>query len=277
GVVVEYNEVAPDYFATLGVPLLRGREFTVRDSASALLVVLVNETLARRLWPCEDPLGKRLRFGGMWLGPFHAVVGVARDLRTFFREEKPAPQVYLALEQSQDMDAPFLVRVGGGGREVAALIQYEQHQLDPGLPPATIKSFRAALAERQSGERMFALLAGLFGGVALALAAFGLYSVLAYAVAQRTREIGVRMALGAQSSDVLRLVVREGLAVTAAGVGLGMAVNFSLRRVLANQLYGVTPLDPTAAVTSVAIVVGVALLASCLPARHAAHVDPLVA
>jgi len=277
GVVVEYNEVAPDYFATLGVPLLRGREFTVRDSASALLVVLVNETLARRLWPGEDPLGKRLRFGGMGLGPFHAVVGVARDLRTFFREEKPAPQVYLALEQSQDMDAPFLVRVGGGGREVAALIQNEQHQLDPGLPPATIKSFRAALAERQSGERMFALLAGLFGGVALALAAFGLYSVLAYAVAQRTREIGVRMALGAQSSDVLRLVVREGLAVTAAGVGLGMAVNFSLRRVLANQLYGVTPLDPTAAVTSVAIVVGVALLASCLPARHAAHVDPLVA
>ena len=278
GVVVEYNEVAPDYFATLGVPLVRGREFTARDSATAPRVVIVNETLARRLWPGEDPLGKRLRFDGMMgLGPFHEVVGLARDLRRFFREEKPPPQVYLALEQSQNTDAPILVRLRDGGRAIAALIQNEQRRLDPGLPPATIESFRAVLAERQSDERMNAVLAGLFGGVALALAAFGLYSVLAYAVAQRTREIGVRMALGAQSSDVLRLVVHEGLAVTAAGVGLGLAVNFGLLRVLANQLYGVTPLDPTAAAASVAIVVGVALLASWLPARQATRVDPLVA
>jgi hypothetical protein len=146
GVVVEYNEVAPDYFTTLGVPLLRGREFTVRDTASAPRVVIVNETLARRLWPGEDPLGKRLRFGGMGLGPFHAVVGVARDLRKFFREEKPPPQVYLALDQSQTTDAPLLVRLQDGGRAIAALIQNEQRQLDPGLPPATIESFRAVLA-----------------------------------------------------------------------------------------------------------------------------------
>jgi putative ABC transport system permease protein len=277
GVVVEYNEVAPDYFTTLGVPLLRGREFTVRDTASAPRVVIVNETLARRLWPGEDPLGKRLRFGGMGLGPFHAVVGVARDLRKFFREEKPPPQVYLALDQSQTTDAPLLVRLQDGGRAIAALIQNEQRQLDPGLPPATIESFRAVLAERQAEERMYALLAGLFGGVALALAAFGLYSVLAYAVAQRTREIGVRMALGAQSSDVLRLVMREGLAVTAAGVGLGLAANLGLLRVIASQLYGVTVFDPVASTASVVIVVVVALLASYLPARQATHVDPLAA
>jgi ABC-type antimicrobial peptide transport system permease subunit len=124
---------------------------------------------------------------------------------------------------------------------------------------------------------MYALLAGLFGGVALALAAFGLYSVLAYAVAQRTREIGVRMALGAQSSDVLRLVMREGLAVTAAGVGLGLAANLGLLRVIASQLYGVTVFDPVASTASVVLVIVVALLASYLPARQATHVDPLAA
>jgi predicted permease len=277
GIAVERNEVAPDYFATLRVPLLRGREFTVRDSASAPRVVIVNETLARRLWPGEDPLGKRLRFGGMGLGPFHLVVGVARDLRTFFQEEKPPPQVYLALDQGQQTDAPLLVRLRGGEQTMAALLQNEQRQLDPGLPPATIKSLRTVLAEQRSGERNYALLFGLFGGVALVLVAFGLYSVLAYDMAQRTREIGVRMALGAQSGDVLRLVVREGLAVTAAGVGGGLAVNVGLLRILANQLYGVSPLDPVAAATSVVIVAGVSLLASWLPARHATQVDPLLA
>ena len=129
----------------------------------------------------------------------------------------------------------------------AARIQNELRQLDPGLPPATIRSFRAVLADEHSEERMFALLAGLFGGVALVLAAFGLYSGLAYAVTQRTREIGVRRALGAQSRDVVRLVVRQGLAMTAAGVGLGLAVDLGLLRLLGNQLYGVTPLDPIAA------------------------------
>ena len=278
GVVVEYNEVAPDYFATLGVPLVRGREFTARDTASAPGVVVINETLARRLWPGEDPLGKRLRFGGMMgLGPFHAVVGVARDLHTFFREEKPPPQVYLALDQCRNTRAPLLVRVRGGGRKIAALVQDEQRRLDPDLPPAAIENLRTVLAQRQSGERMNAVLSGLVGGAALALAAFGLYSVLTYVVSQRTREIGVRMALGAQPGDVLGLVVRQGMGVTLAGIGFGLAASFGLMRLVASQLYGVTPLDPVACGASVGVVLAVAWLASYWPARRAARVDPLVA
>jgi predicted permease len=274
----EYNEVAPDYFATLGVPLTRGREFSARDTAAAPAVVIVNEALARRLWPGEDPLGRqvRIRWRGL-LGRPYEVVGVARDLRVFFREDRPPPQIYFALAQGRPANEPLLVRVRGSGRELAGLVQSEQRRLDSGLPAAKVSTMRVAIAERQGGERMYALIAGLFGGVALALAALGLYSVLVYDVAQRTREIGVRLALGAQTGDLLGLVVRQGLGVAAVGVALGLAANVGLLRLVASQFYGVGPFDPVAALAGAAIVAGVALGAAWLPARQATRVDPLVA
>lgn len=275
--VVEHNEVGPDYFATLGVALVRGREFAASDTPEAPGVVIVNETLAHRLWPGEDPLGRRVQFADSGLGPPLEVIGVARDLRTFFREEKPAPQIYHAIDQTRNTTAPFLVRAPGAGPETVAAIQREQHRVDPALPPATVESLPAVLADRHGDERIFARLAGLFGGAALALAAFGLYSVLACLVVQRTREIGVRLALGAQPSQVLRMVVRQGLSLTAAGIALGLAVDAVLLRVVAHRLHNVNVLDPLAVISSAAIVLGVALFASWLPARHAARVDPLVA
>ncbi len=277
-VEVEYNEVAPGFFETLGLPLVRGREFTAQDDASAPLVAVVNETMARQLWPAEDPLGKRVRFVQfMGLSDPVEIVGVARDSHTIILDPRVRPEIYFPLEQSRRSNSKLLVRAAAGSAGIAAAIRREVSRLDPALPPAEVETLAGRLEAGISDRRLYAELAALLGGLALLLAAMGLYGTLAFSVSQRTRDIGIRLALGGQRGAVLWLVIREGLAVAAVGMVVGLLGGLALSRFLASRLYGITSTDPLTFAASLLVLSAVAFLACWAPARRASEVDPLVA
>jgi predicted permease len=274
---VQYNQVDPGFFATLGVPLRRGRDFDAHDTPTSAAVAIVNEALAAQVWPGADPLGRRFRFGDVMFSPEYEVIGVAPNLRVFLREDRPPPQVYLALAQTNNPAGTLLVRLAGEMPAFTRLLRELIRELDPNLPPPEIESFSTYLKNRHAGERMYAILATGLGSIALLLAALGLASLLAYHVAQRQREIGLRLALGATPSGVLALVLREGMAIVLTGQVVGGLAIVAGSRLIARQLFGVAPLDPISAGASILVVGTVALLACWLPARRAARVDPLVA
>ena len=273
---VEYNEVAPGYFETVGLPLARGREFTAQDDASAPLVAVVNETMARQLWPLENPLGKRVRFVKfMSLSDPVEIVGIVRDSHTIILDPRVHPEIYFPLEQSRRSNSTLLVRAADGSAGIAAGIRREVNRLDPALPPAEVETLSERLEAGISDRRLYAELAALLGGLALLLAAIGLYGTLALSVSQRTRDIGIRMALGAQRGAVLWWVVREGLAIAGVGMVVGLLGAFALTRFLASRLYGITPTDPLTLATSLLVLAAVAVLACWAPARRASAVDPV--
>lgn len=266
--------ISPDYLATMGIPLRRGRAITDADRAGAPAVVLVNDTLARRIWGRSDPLGRRVKVGGMD-GPWRTVVGVVGDVRHRGLDAEPSPQIYLPQEQfSADNDMTLVVRAprttaasaNAVSRAVAAI---DRNQVVDGV--ATMEETRAASAGRR---RFAAVLLDAFAAIALLLAGIGVYGVVAHSVLQRTRELGIRIALGATRGSVLRLVATENVRSIAAGVALGTAGALATTRYLAGELYAVGPRDPA---TFAAVVVGVSALAlgACLvPARRAARLDP---
>jgi predicted permease len=275
-VEVEYNEVAPGYFETLGVPLVRGRAFTALDDASAPPVAVVNETMARQLWSSENPLGKRVRFVKfMALSDPVEIVGIVRDSRTIILDPRIQPEIYFPLKQSPRSNSKLLIRAASGSAGVAAAIRREVNRLDPALPPAEVETLAERLEAGISDRRLYAELAGLLGGLALLLAAIGLYGTLALSVSQRTREIGIRMALGAQRGAVLWLVIREGLAVAAVGMVVGLLAGLAFTRILTSRLYGIAPTDPLTFATSLFVIAAVTVLACWAPARRATRVDPV--
>jgi len=270
-----YAAVWPEYFTAVGTPLLRGRDFTTRDVAGAPLVVIVNETLAHRLWPGQDPIGKRLRFGGE---PFLEVVGVTRDGKYHELTERPRGFLYVPERQRADLsDITLLVRTTGDPRSLLPALGQAVHALDRNLPLFQAITLEEALRQRLDKERGASSVLGVFGGLALFLAALGLYGVMAYAVAQRTREVGVRMALGAERPRVLRQFVGEGMRLAAIGIVIGLVIAAALTRVIAQFLYGITTTDALTFVLCAAVLGAVAALASFIPARRAANVDPMVA
>ena len=274
-VQVSYAAVWPEYFTAVGTSLLRGRDFTTRDVAGAPLVVIVNETLAHRLWPDQDPIGKRLRFGGE---PFLEVVGVARDGKYHELTERPRGFLYVPERQRADLsDITLLVRTAGDPRSLLPALGQAVHALDRTLPLFQAITLEEALRQRLDNERGPSSVLGVFGGLALLLAALGLYGVMAYAVAQRTREVGVRMALGAERPRVLRQFVSEGMRLAAIGIVIGLVIAAALTRVIAQFLYGITTTDALTFVLCAAVLGSVAALASFIPARRAANVDPMVA
>jgi predicted permease len=270
------SSVALNYFRTLKIPLLRGRDFNVQDREGAPGVVIVNESFARRYFPQQDAIGGRVSMNGAQ-GPWLEVVGLARDGKYITLGEAPAPFLYQPLAQRHESGMVLLVRTSGDPEQLIPTVRREVQSIERNLPLTNARSMAELLRTSLFPARMGAILLGVFGLLALVLASVGLYGVMAYSVSRRTREIGIRMALGAQSGDVLRLVLRESLMLVAVGVLLGLIVAFAATRLLAGFLYGVSPTDPAAFIGIAALLAVVALIASLVPARRAAKVDPLVA
>jgi macrolide transport system ATP-binding/permease protein len=267
------NLVGPDYFRTLGVPLRGGRDVADGDGPDAPRVVVVNQTMARRYWAGRDPLGGRVTFEGR----DHTVVGVVSDFTFRQLGEPAAPYMFLPLAQYPAGGATLHVRVAGDPLRLAPALREAVRELDPALPLFGVRTLRETSRAVTFQHRLGGTLLGAFGALALGLAAVGLGGVLAYMVGQRTREIGVRMALGGNRGDIFRLVLRRGLGLTVLGMALGLAAALALTRPLGGLLFGVGPGDP-ATVLAVVLLLGSAALVACvIPARRAMRVDPLVA
>jgi putative ABC transport system permease protein len=271
--------VSPDYFATLGIPVLRGRGFDdQQDRAGVAPSILINEAMARRYWPGEDPLGKRITMGTPESGPWMPVVGVVRDVRQFELESEPKPQVYLSyLQAGIFRPKQLVVRTSVEPRGLAASVRGAVWSVDKDQPVSDISTMEEVVSESLARQRFSVLLLGVFAGLALLLAAVGIYGVMSYTVEQRRHEIGIRMALGAQAGDVLRLAVGQGLKLVLWGVLLGLCAALALTRLMSSLLYGVSATDPATFAAISLLLVCAGLLASYIPARRATKVDPLTA
>ena len=267
---VQYNEVGPDYFATMGIPLVSGREFTRADDEKAALVAVVNETMAARYWRGRNPIGERVQVKGRWM----QVVGMARDSKYESVRESPKPFFYVPLRQNFSRGAGLYIRTPLSPETMATTLAREVHVLDGNLAFFEVITLQEQLDRSTSPQMVAVTLVGVLGGLALVLAAIGLYGVMSYAVSQSTRELGLRMALGAGASNLLRLVLSRGLALTAGGVALGTAVALGLTRLLGNLLYKVSPRDPLAFGSALVVMTIAALTACFLPAWRATRTDP---
>lgn len=283
GLRSDCNLVGPDYLRTSGIGLLRGRDFRAGDRPGAPRVVIVNETLAQRLWPGEDPLGRTLRVGDPQSEPW-VVVGVAQDSRYRNATERTRPFLYLpALQFSSPVfsgslpDFTLHVRTVGSPPAMLDLVRRAVRELDSHLPLYNVRTMKAQLDNSFWPWRMAATLVGLFSVVAMAMATVGLYAVVAFHVSQRTREIGLRMALGATVAEILRSTLRQGMQLAAVGLTIGVLLAVAATRVLRSFLYGVTPADPVTFATVSLILLATALIACYVPARRATRVDPMAA
>jgi predicted permease len=270
--------VRENYFATMEIPLLRGRGFNQHDDASAPKVAIISETLARKFFPDDDPLGKRVGFDAKTAGQIE-IVGIARDIKYTSQREEDAPLIYMPwLQATKEIgEMYFSLRATGEPAALAAAVRQAVREVDNNLPIMDIKMQAAQASETLTEERLFANLLGFFGVLALLLAAVGLYGVMAYSVAQRTNEIGIRMALGARTGNVLRLVIWQGMKLVLIGLAAGVLAAFALKRIIASQLYGVEATDPLTFALVGGLLILIALLACWVPARRATKVDPMVA
>ena len=270
-----YQVIGPDYFRTMGVPLRKGRVFTDRDTSQTLPVAIVNEELARKQWPGQDPIGKRLRIGPPGR-PWRTVVGVVGNVRTEWPTADFFPEFYLPYTQYPwDLAQRHLVvRTALIPTDVASVIRREVAGLDKDQPISDVRTLEEVVGEGVGPQRFAMLLLGTFAALALVLASVGIYGVMGYSVSQRTHEIGIRMALGASQGNVLGMVVAQALALSLIGTGLGLAGAFGLTRLLSSLLYDVRPTDPLTFAAAPLVLVGVSALASYIPARRATKVDP---
>jgi predicted permease len=270
---VMFNQVGPDYFRTMQIPLARGRDLAAADERGARPVAVVNEAMARRYWPDRDPLGGRFRFGstGGWI----TVVGVAREVKFRALNEAPRPFAYLPVLQWHYPAMTIHVRTAGDPSALAPAVRAAVQAIDAGLPLFATRTLLAHTGAATFQQRLAGSLLSVFGGLALVLAAVGLYGVLAFIVGQRTREIGVRMALGATQAAVFRLVVRHGLKLTAIGVVIGLGAAFGVARALSTLLFGVEAYDPVTLSVATLVLVACAIAACLAPAVRATRVDPV--
>jgi predicted permease len=274
----DFATVSPGYFHVMRIPLMRGRFFSKQDSPSNPAVAIISETLAQRYFPNENPIGRQMRFGLLPNTDVpREIVGIVGDLRDVALNRKPGPMMYVPFAQAPLWGGEVVVRSSLSASSVADGIRDAVHSIDKSLPVTDVESFPDVLGASVAQERFRTLLMTAFSAVALLLAAVGIFGVLSYSTSQRTREIGIRMALGAQRGEVLRMVVRQGLRLTLIGVAAGIAAALGLTPYLRSLLYGVKPADPLTFVAVSLILIAVALLACYLPARRAAKVDPIVA
>jgi putative ABC transport system permease protein len=275
---VDEDRVGTRYFETLGVPIRRGRGFSDSDRNGSPLVAVISESMARRFWPGEDPIGKRVRISQfMSWSPSHEVVGVVADTRYRRLEHSITPHLYVPLSQNPEVSVTLLARTSIDPSRLLREIRREVAGLDPSLPLPRIMTLADHLRDSDAGQRLVATFVGLFAVLALVLSSVGVYSLMSYTVAQQRREIGVRMALGAARGDVVRLVIGEALLLALAGVGAGLAGAFVCNSAIASQLYDVSAVDPLTFVCASALLPVVALVAAWLPARRAVRVDPMAA
>jgi predicted permease len=282
-----WRAISPDYFRAVGIPLRKGRSFTGQDHAQAAGVVIINETMARRFWPNEDPLGKRIKLGLPERPyPWLSIVGVVGDVKQFNLESPVEPEMYMPFAQMPWTLMPafmrfapltLAVRAAADPANLSTAVRREILAVDKSQPVSRIRTLEQMLAESIAPRRFAMLLLTLFAALALLLAVGGIYSVMAYAVSECTHEIGVRMALGARPRDVFKLVIGHGLSLTLIGLALGLIMALALTRLMKNLLYGVSTTDPVTFALIALLLIGAALLACYLPARRATQVDPLVA
>jgi len=270
-----YNAIGPSYFASMGIPLKAGREFTRLDRPGAPMVAVVNEEMARKFWPGRDPVGQHIRSAVAEDRPIE-IVGIVRDsIYRDLREPKLAV-LYTPLLQSNQRSATLVLRAAGDPARAFANLSAIARRVDPGVPLYGMRTLEAQIAGTLSPERMLALVSSLFAGFAIVLAMVGLYGVLAYAVAQRAREIGIRMALGAAPGQVIGAVLRDAFRMVAAGLLLGIPLSYAASKWIATSLYGLKPGDPLTYGSIVGLLAIAALAAAFLPSRRAASVDPMV-
>jgi len=270
-----FRRSLPNYFRMMGIPLLRGREFDERDDGvNKDRVVIINDRFARQFWPNDNPLGKRIKIGPPENNPWLTIVGVVRNIHQTGLENPIGYTVYEPLAQSVSNDEQIAVRTEGDPATIISEVRNEMHRLEPSALVDNIATMDQRIEESVSPRKLNLFLFGLFSGLALVLATIGLYGVVAYSVGQRTQEFGIRMALGAQRSDVIRLVLTQGLKLALAGTAIGIAVALALSSVLRQFLFGVRPADPVT-IISVALLLTIVALAACwLPAFRASRIEP---
>jgi putative ABC transport system permease protein len=273
----DIRSASPGYFRTMGIPLLAGREFTEEDSARAPRVMLINETMARKFWPKANPIGQHVTMLD-WGSPLQGeIVGVVGDVKTNGLDEVTGPMIYWPNYQFPQLFNSLVVRSDADPMSLVAAVKSAVWSVDRNQTVSEIKSMDQVLADSLARRRLYMLLLGVFAAAALLLAAVGIYGVMAYSVSQRTHEIGVRLALGAERRDVLRLMLRQGMGVTMIGVAIGLAAAFGLTRLMSTLLYGVSASDPATFAGVAILLFAIALVACHIPARRAMRVDPMVA
>lgn len=277
---VNYRVVSPNYFRAMGIPVLQGRTYTDRDNQNAPLVMMVNQQLAREIFPDENPVGKRITFGGTntdgqprWF----EIVGVVANVRSVELREEPTAELYFSSQQDLWPAMSLVVRSSVEPSSLSASVRQAVNEVDRSVPVADVKTMDHVVSESITQPRFNLFLLGLFSAVAMILSAAGIYGVTAYTVTQRTHELGIRIALGAQVGDVLKMILGQGMAVIGIGLVAGLAAAFGLMRLLRSLLFGVGENDPLTFAAITGVLVLVALIACYIPARRATKVDPLVA
>ena len=282
-----YYPATAGLFTTLRVPLLRGRDFTPRDSASAPWVAIINQTMARTFWPNEDPIGKQLTLDLVPEERPRQIVGIVGDVKVSRLQTKPEPAMYVPHAQRPAryrgpyqwtrIYMSYLIRPAGDTSTVIPAVRKAMAEIDPTRPIGKFRTMDEVLAEQVQEPRYYTLLLSIFAGVATLLATVGIYGVMAHSVAQRTREIGIRMALGAHWRDVIKLVMWNALLLIGTGLLVGLGGSLALTRLIAARLWGVSATDPATFASVAALLAVVALLATLIPAHRALRVDPTIA
>jgi putative ABC transport system permease protein len=267
---------SPGYFQTMGIPIIKGRDFSEHDTVNTPLAVVINETMARKYWPGEDPIGKRLLDPGNRTPPAE-VIGVVGDIKHFGLDDQAEEYIYTSSIQTPGNAMFLVVRTATDPVSMTATLRKEVQALDKDLPVFDVKPMNERIIESAGPRRLVMFLLGVFALVALILASVGIYGVMAYAVTQRTHEIGIRVALGARRGDILKLVIRQGMWLVLLGVTLGLLVSFAVTRFMAGLLFGVTANDPLTLAGVALLLAGIAFIACLIPARKATKVDPMVA
>jgi predicted permease len=270
---LNYETVGPQYFQTMRIPMVHGRDFDERDRENAHRVVIINETMARRYWPNGGALGQRLKLTSDWL----EIVGIAKDVKNRSLSESPRPLLYLPLLQDYRSDMILVARTSMNPEQAFHAVQTVVSSLDTGMPTFDVKTFEQHIGVSFFLQRMAATLLSIFGLLALSLAALGLYGVMAYSVSQRTRELGIRISIGAKQRDVLKLVLGQTLVLAAIGIAGGLVTAIAVTRFAANLLYGVSPADPATFALIAVVLLFVSLVAGYFPARRATRIDPMIA
>ncbi len=271
----DYTTVTPDFFRTMQIPLLQGRQFTTQDTKGTPGVIIINDILARRCWPGEDPIGKHFTVG--FEKTPREIVGVVASIKQTTLAAAGRPAMYMPHLQSPSSGMTVLVRTSGAPMAMAAAVREQVWAIDKNVPVTHVQTMDQVFGDSVAQPRFSMLVVGLFAALALVLASVGIYGVMAYSVSRRAHEIGVRMALGARTGQVLKLVLKEGMTLTLMGIAVGLFGAFALTRLMATLLFGVTAKDPSTFISVATLLAAVALVACYIPARRATKVDPLVA
>jgi predicted permease len=274
---VQFRRAMHNYFKTMGIPIRRGRDFSTNDGPTAPSVAVINDTMARRVFPNQDPIGQRIRTGPNATGPWTTIIGVIGDIRHGGLEEEPQPELYITAQQGPPVSPFIVVRASGDPAALTETIRAEARRIDKNLPLYDMRTMSTLRSEAVATRRFILIIVGAFGALALGLAAIGVYGVMSLIVSERTREVGVRLALGAQPSELLTMIVGQAAKLAGIGIAIGVAAALPMAPLLDSQLYGIESFDPATFIAVPAALLIIAALAALVPARKAMRIDPLAA